>query len=716
MPAAVQDRAEPEGGPFFQREGILFLPTADGAEFRRPDDRGAAADRHAGGRSEPARHLWRARPAGAGGEPAATSPPRRWPRRSLPSPPPSTNARRPAASRRCRGRPCSAGASRDRRELRRFVLAQPVLDYDALEPGARATAAVREAAQALGLTPARGVSVRITGPVALDDDQLATLSEGAGFTTALSFGLLCLWLLLALRSLRLVAAILVTLVVGLDRLRHLRGRRRRPAQSDLGRLRRAVHRPRGRFRHPVQRALSRRAVPRRRSRRRAARDGARHRRPAHGGGGGDRGRIPVLRADRLYRRFRSRPHRRRGDAGGAGAQLHAAAGAADAAAAARRAAAGRLRLGRRRSTGSWSSGGARCWSLPALVAAAGAGADAAAAISISTRSICRTSNTEAMRVLDKLMPDPTDTPNTIEILAPSLAAAQALAARLDQLPEVAQTVTAASFVPEDQQAKLAMLADAATLLGPTLSPPSTKPPPSDAETLAAIAADRQGHGGGRTRTASPRRRRLPRGCAQVVARGAAALPMLRADLTTGLPRAARRSAPGAGGRAGHDRDAAAEISSANGSPRTAGRGSRSSPRAARPTTRRCAASSRRCVPVAPDATGTPVTIQESGNTVTRAFATAGDHRHHRHRHSAVGGAAAAVRRGAGAGAAGARRVADAGDRRAVRHAAQFRQHHHPAAAARHRRRVRHLFRHALAQSARAGCCNRAPRAPSCSAR
>ena len=57
--------------------------------------------------------------------------------------------------------------------------------------------------------------VRITGDIALSDEQLASLSEGAGFSAALSLSLLCLLLLLALRSLRLVAAILGTLIVGL---------------------------------------------------------------------------------------------------------------------------------------------------------------------------------------------------------------------------------------------------------------------------------------------------------------------------------------------------------------------------------------------------------------------------------------------------------------------------------------------------------------------
>ena len=100
-------------------------------------------------------------------------------------------------------------------ELRRFIFTQPRLDYNDVEPGAAATAAIHEAARQLGLTAENGMRVRVTGPVALSDAEFATLTKGAGFSTALSVGLLCLWLMLALRSLRLFIAILTTLVVGL---------------------------------------------------------------------------------------------------------------------------------------------------------------------------------------------------------------------------------------------------------------------------------------------------------------------------------------------------------------------------------------------------------------------------------------------------------------------------------------------------------------------
>ena len=108
-----------------------------------------------------------------------------------------------------------SGRNADPRELRHFILVQPVLDYDALQPGERATRVIRAQAVSLGLTPDRGVRVRITGEVALSDAQLSSLSDGAVFSGVLSLSLLCLWLLFGLQSLRLVGAILGTLIVGL---------------------------------------------------------------------------------------------------------------------------------------------------------------------------------------------------------------------------------------------------------------------------------------------------------------------------------------------------------------------------------------------------------------------------------------------------------------------------------------------------------------------
>jgi hopanoid biosynthesis associated RND transporter like protein HpnN len=94
----------------------------------------------------------------------------------------------------------------------------------------------------------------------------------------------------------------------------------------------------------------------------------------------------------------------------------------------------------------------------------------------------------AMRALGDLIKDPLRTPNTINLLAANPDAAKAMAARLSKVPEVAEAITLDSFVPEDQPAKLALLQDASLLLDPTINPFDMAPVPSDAENVAALAS------------------------------------------------------------------------------------------------------------------------------------------------------------------------------------------------------------------------------------
>jgi hopanoid biosynthesis associated RND transporter like protein HpnN len=94
---------------------------------------------------------------------------------------------------------------------------------------------------------------------------------------------------------------------------------------------------------------------------------------------------------------------------------------------------------------------------------------------------------ESMTTLDALAADPEWTPNAISVLAPSLEAAQRLAPKLAALPEVSRTVTLATFVPTEQQKKLALIGDAAKRLGPVLAA-SPRTPPSDAEVQEALSA------------------------------------------------------------------------------------------------------------------------------------------------------------------------------------------------------------------------------------
>ena len=100
-------------------------------------------------------------------------------------------------------------------EMRRFVMLKVARNFGELAAGDDAIAAVRQAIIDLGLTADRGVRVRLTGSVAIENDELQTLSKGAGVSVMLSLGLVCLVLFVALRSIRLIVPIFITLVVGL---------------------------------------------------------------------------------------------------------------------------------------------------------------------------------------------------------------------------------------------------------------------------------------------------------------------------------------------------------------------------------------------------------------------------------------------------------------------------------------------------------------------
>lgn len=81
-----------------------------------------------------------------------------------------------------------------------------------------------------------------------------------------------------------------------------------------------------------------------------------------------------------------------------------------------------------------------------------------------------------MRTLRDLMNSPLTNPYSIDILEPNVADAAALGAKLAKLSTVSQVITLASFVPDDQQEKLALIADANSILAPTLQAPSKVAP------------------------------------------------------------------------------------------------------------------------------------------------------------------------------------------------------------------------------------------------
>lgn len=100
-------------------------------------------------------------------------------------------------------------------EQYQFVITRPRLDHGGLQSGREARTFARETARELGLTRENGFTVRQTGSVALKDEELATVAEGAGLSGLVSVTLVVVLLFLAVRSFRLIVPILLTLIVGL---------------------------------------------------------------------------------------------------------------------------------------------------------------------------------------------------------------------------------------------------------------------------------------------------------------------------------------------------------------------------------------------------------------------------------------------------------------------------------------------------------------------
>ncbi|QXQ05518.1 MMPL family transporter [Sphingosinicellaceae bacterium] len=364
---------------------------------------------------------------------------------------------------------------------RRVIVAQAVLDYGDLTPGAAASDAARGLATSLKLDPAHGVRVRLTGAVPLADEEFASLADGAGIVGAVMAGSMLLLLWVATRSAKIVAAIAVTIVAGLV------------VTAALGLA--LV----GRF-NLISVAFI----------------------PLFVGLGIDF-------AIQLSVRFRAETDpdtatalRRAGRTLGHALVVAAAAVALGFAAFLPTAYIGISELGIIAAVGMGVALALSVTLLPALLVLLNpsrigdpgltrfAPAEhwlqrhrkavlwAFAASMLASIALLplvsfdfdpynlRNPNGEAMATLADLMRDPNRTPNTVDVLAPDDAAAARLSARLSALPEVSQVVDIASFIPADQPAKLALIADARNLLEFTLDPFAVAARPTDAETVVAL--------------------------------------------------------------------------------------------------------------------------------------------------------------------------------------------------------------------------------------
>jgi hopanoid biosynthesis associated RND transporter like protein HpnN len=223
------------------------------------------------------------------------------------------------------------------------------------------------------------------------------------------------------------------------------------------------------------------------------------------------------------------------------------------------------------------------------------------------------------------MKNPDTSPNTLDILAPSRDIAVKFADKLAKLPEVSRTMTIDSFVPDDQQEKLAVINDAQTLLDPTLNPFMTKPPPTDAEVVESFktaAADLRKAADDTNTVPAKNARRLAGALERVAKAGRATRVRAQEALVPGLetmlnevratllpyPVTAKTLPP----------DLIRDWVSPAGFYRI---------QVAAQTTKTDNATLRKFThavqQIAPGATGEPLSIQESGRTIVRAFLQAG---------------------------------------------------------------------------------------------
>jgi uncharacterized protein len=361
----------------------------------------------------------------------------------------------------------------------KFVLAQPRLDHATLEPGGAATAALRAAGEKLEFVKSGDAHVRITGNVALSDEEFASVAKGAIEGMIGSILLISLWLFLAVRTWRLIVPILLTLGLGLMLTLLF-------AAAAVGTLN-LVSVGFGILFVGIAVDFAIQFCVRYREMRKEN--------PDHGAAMAETGRrvggqILVAAAATSAGFLAFVPTEFRGVAelgliAGVGMLiaflctvtfLPAAVSVfhphGERAEIGFRWAAPLDRIVRRR----------RRPLLAVFAAVAMLGIALLPQLRFDSNPLhTKNPNTEAMQTLYDLMDSPVTNPFTIDILTASATAAASLSDRLRELSLVSDVLSIDSFVPKDQKAKLAQIEDAATLLGPTVAPPAPVAPPSAQE-------------------------------------------------------------------------------------------------------------------------------------------------------------------------------------------------------------------------------------------
>lgn len=366
------------------------------------------------------------------------------------------------------------------RDWRQFISIIPKLDYASAAPSSRAIQAIRDSVSALALNTSHGVLVRITGSAPIADEELATLAESSGPAALVMLACMIGVLYLATGSARAVAATLLTIIAGAAITcaggLWLFGRFNLVSIAFLPLF----------FGLGVDFCIQFLA-------RCSAEDSASPTRiteAAHHVGAG----LALAAGSMALAFFSFVPTAYRGVAelgmiaglgmvvafalcmsllpallGLMGARLRNEHGLAWL---------GRLEklVVRRRLLVLWGSAlaaFASVWMLPLLV------------FDFDPMHL-RNPHTEAVSLYYEMTHAVETTPNIVNLTVPHLSAAQALATRLERMPQIGHALTLAGFIPADQDAKLAMIADARDLLDFSVNPFAVLAPPTDAERVMAL--------------------------------------------------------------------------------------------------------------------------------------------------------------------------------------------------------------------------------------
>jgi len=369
-------------------------------------------------------------------------------------------------------------------DKRTLLMMRPVLDFKALEPGGAATEAIRKAAQDANLAGQYNAKVRLTGPVPIANDEFATVQEGALVTHTGTVLIVLFILWLALKSPKIIAAVFITLVIGLS------------VTTAVGLM--LV----GAF-NLISIAFFVLFV----------------------GLGGDCG---------IQYSVRYRAERHEKDELDSALEKAAEYSAIPITLAAVATAAGFLsflptdykgvsELGKIAGAGMIIAFVAAITVLPALLKIFNPPGEAeplgfkslapvdsflerhrvgvvAATLGVAVLGLpllyflqfdfnpmnLRSAKVESVATYLDLRRDPNTGTNAVEVLAPSVAAAKEIQARLAKIPEVSRTISLDTFIPEDQPAKLAIIHKAAASLNPILNETSRGAAPSDEENVAAL--------------------------------------------------------------------------------------------------------------------------------------------------------------------------------------------------------------------------------------